>query len=586
MDSHLSSSSETSFEIIDIKNEALLIAKAIKDKYDPTSASVEVVTSPDISMLGPTNFHGLDAFVKAKPSKKGLFRQFEPIFNNAISKISVACPEVAPQVDEMKSLFQKMMEGTAQHPSKYDEGECFEVLNKVLKEMQSLINRPEFVAVVGPTTARLEELSEEDNRLHVRLEGMLQHADDIDAKEIFTIKDEISKNLRTRLDTLFNRIQMLGDERSKDIGLDQIKNKIKVIANEARDKKFIWHNKMADATFCKRIVIKHETRLSSEERDQLSDIRLKQEVHVKSKMALEEEEVFNQGKLEELLLKMHGTAAKQKKNYIEGKELLLRYRTFDDAFMAAKNANNETKNECKRIEQTCQVRADALENALKFAELSDPALSKGIEARINEFKPKEVETIRAYLKCGAERYEELSERLKNCTIKQGAIRRECDEKKREQFLAIDHEDVEAAISAKKAADSLKRELDTLENSINTISEELGGLRERMSLLHTTLADLGAPEPKTLEAVLQTIKVRILLKEQEHVRRAIAHARAGQANAIAALQERQRMIDHNLAGYLTDADVDVQSGSLIATRGHGSAPLTGIWQGIAAFFQVS
>lgn len=557
----------------EIRKDALLITNSVKSKHDPASDSLDLdsksINAPDIPSMPPTNYHALNAYIKAKPSKRKFFKRIESSFNAAISKIRVACPEVEKQVDEMKQLFERMKESSAQHPTKYDESECFEILKQVLRAMQLFINQPEFVAVVGKTTAQLEDLSEKDVQLRAELKK-LQNADDLDTTSIFTKKDQISRNLQERLDTLYNRIQMLVNDRSNGLNLEKIRNEIKDIANTAHEKAQIWFNKMNDSIYCLKIVNAHGLSISTEESQQLSILKEKKEVNEERRKALKREEQANQRELESVLLKMHNTAKKQKKNYLDIKELRLRNPVFVAAFTAAKKANEETTTDCKKLEEICKIRANAFENAMKFTNLSDPALAKGIEARMLEFKPKEVETMREFLKCAAERYQELSERLKNDNIKLDKKRNECEEQKRNQFLAIDHEDEEAAKKAQEAAKALLKVIESLGNSINVVSDERNELKNRMSHSHSTLADLGFPEPTPLGAVIDSIEVKILLKEQAHTRLAIANARANQAATITSLLERQRMIDHHLARHLTDSSNDTTSGALVATQGHGAA----------------
>lgn len=256
----------------EIRKDALLITNSVKSKHDPASDSLDLdsksINAPDIPSMPPTNYHALNAYIKAKPSKRLFFKRIESSFNAAISKIRVACPEVEKQVDEMKQLFERMKESSAQHPTKYDESECFEILKQVLRAMQLFINQPEFVAVVGKTTAQLEDLSEKDVQLRAELKK-LQNADDLDTTSIFTKKDQISRNLQERLDTLYNRIQMLVNDRSNGLNLEKIRNEIKDIANTAHEKAQIWFNKMNDSIYCLKIVNAHGLSISTEESQQL-----------------------------------------------------------------------------------------------------------------------------------------------------------------------------------------------------------------------------------------------------------------------------------------------------------------------------
>lgn len=469
----------------------------------------------------------------------------------------------------------------------YDEGGPTEVLQEGLAMMQSLINRPELAAVVGRTSARLQELDDELVSLRERL-AQLDAVDDLDNERIFSTRGKIYENLHARSDTLFDRTVMLRAESSNDELLAEAKSGCLAVVAKARERAAGWRALQQSADDLAESASLLDNTHTSEGKLVKASLLRKQSAAEDRSEALENESAQIVSKIARLLSELDTVEKARKESDVEYAHLERGLAASAVAFADAKLADVSTLAKLNSLSVACSMRAEGQADAARFMETAGAALDEGIKARQREFKSSDLETHRKFLGVGAELFEERSMRHKNRAYTLSAKRTEHDAHKRIQELAIGREDLASANRAASAARELAVEIEQLKSEIEGLATELSQLEGRMEASHETLQQLGAPAPQPLKAVLAAIKLKIVRNEQAMITLEIANARAAKESNLADLEQRLRALTYHGNNLLIDAGEDAGggagvAGALVPADGRGGAgPLRAIWQAIAGF----
>jgi len=481
----------------------------------------------------------------------------------------------------------KRMKQRSDAGASYDEGGPTEVLQEGLAMMQSLINRPELAAVVGRSSARLQELDDELVSLRERL-AQHEAADDLDNAQIFSTKGKIWENLRARSDTLFDRTVMLRAESSNNELLAEAKSGCSAVVAKARERAAGWRALQQSADdLAESASLLNNTHTSEGKLVKASLLR-KQSAVVDRGEALKKESAQLVSKIARLLSELDTVEKARKETDVEYAHLERGLASSAAAFAAAKLADESTVAKLNSLSVACSMRAEGQADAARFMETAGAALDEGIKARQREFKSSDLETNRKFLGVGAELFEERSMRHKNRAFTLNAKRMDLDARKRDQELAIGREDLTSANRAASAARELAVEIEQLKSEIEGLCAELSQLEGRMEASHETLRQLGAPAPRPLKAVLAAIKLKIVRNEQAMITLEIANARAAKESNLADLEQRLRALTYHGNNLLIDAGEDAGggagvAGALVPSDGRGGAgPLRAIWQAIAGF----
>ena len=508
-----------------------------------------------------------------------------PLQRVAAGQVVGAIPQIEPLVQGAMGFLSRMRGDSSLHPSKYDEAEPSKAMLKAAAMVQTLIDRPESAAIVGPTNERLRKLEEELCKLR---EGLLaeEGAEDPDNAKVFSIKEKCIKNLRDRNDTLKSRIQLLDNEIGNDERLAQAEAEAMEVAAVTRAGARKWWVLSKSCEPLSERVRKRQEENSALAQAMVTERHIRVAIAQARVSAADVEQNLLQQELERVLRSMWLAAKKKEQATIETAQLQRDYDETTDGLYHSDFADNEKLDKIAELEETCRVRAAANEDAACFVEATTAALVGGYKERLSELKPKETETHREHVETCAKLYEDLSMRRKNRAVVLEQKRARLASEQREQHLALRREDRPAAERAQAEARKLAAEVGAGELEINELTIELNKLEEGMQLSHAKLEELGAPMPSSVEQMIAAIQLKIVREEQTRISLEIAHARAARDSRLAGLEQHLRMLNQNVAGLLADAGgaAGAGGGALAPAYGRGlAAPALSAWTSIASFF---